>query len=390
MVDSGWAAELIDGVREGAGELRIVCPFIKERALDRLLEQGPRNVRVITRFNLADFADGVSDITALRKLLQTGAAVRGIRNLHAKLYVFGERRAIVTSANLTEAGLCHNPEFGMVTKDPAAVRECRQYFDRLWGCARDNLRPDELRTWEREVARQLVSGYRTDTTANLGDCGVDVGLVEPPSDQKTTIFKEAPQAFVKFLGVSNDRASLSLSTLDEIRRSCCHWAVGYSKRPRSVGDGAAMFISRLVEGSDSRVFGVAVGMKHVPGRDDATQHDIELRPWKSNWPRYIRVHPAEFVAGTMANGVSLAELMDTLGADSFASTQRNKERGHGNDDPRRSLMQQPAVKLSDKGHAWLNQRLQEAFKTHGKVEKSEIRKLDDPALPDDWQSEHGT
>ena len=92
LVDSGWAAELIDGVREGPDELRIVCPFIKERALDRLLELGPKNIRVITRFNLADFADGVSDIAALRKLLRAGAAVRGIRNLHAKLYLFGDRR----------------------------------------------------------------------------------------------------------------------------------------------------------------------------------------------------------------------------------------------------------------------------------------------------------
>ena len=96
LVETGWAAELIDGVREGPAELRIVCPFIKERALDRLLELGPKNIRVITRFNLADFADGVSDIAALRKLLRAGAAVRGIRNLHAKLYLFGDRRAIVT------------------------------------------------------------------------------------------------------------------------------------------------------------------------------------------------------------------------------------------------------------------------------------------------------
>ena len=109
--------------------------------------------------------------------------------------------------------------------------------------------------------------------------------------------------------------------------------------------GRPMFISRLVEGSDTRVFGLAVAMKHVPGRDNATPHDIALRPWKSNWPHYIRVHHAEFVAGTMQNGMSLGELMNTLGADSFASTQRNRERGSGNIKPRRALMQQPGVKL---------------------------------------------
>ena len=158
LVDSGWAAELIDGVREGPDELRIVCPFIKERALDRLLELGPKNIRVITRFNLADFADGVSDIAALRKLLRASAAVRGIRNLHAKLYLFGDRRAIVTSANLTEAGLCHNPEFGVVTNDATAVRECWAYFDNLWSRGGGNLCREKLDVWDGKVKRHLVSG----------------------------------------------------------------------------------------------------------------------------------------------------------------------------------------------------------------------------------------
>ena len=35
---------------------------------------------------------------------RTGARARGIKNLHAKAYIFGDRRAIVTSANLTEGG----------------------------------------------------------------------------------------------------------------------------------------------------------------------------------------------------------------------------------------------------------------------------------------------
>ena len=69
MVDSGWARELSDGVRVGRGILRIVCPFIKVRAIDWLLKQRPKQIKVITRFNLGDFADDVSDIAALRKLL---------------------------------------------------------------------------------------------------------------------------------------------------------------------------------------------------------------------------------------------------------------------------------------------------------------------------------
>ena len=78
---------------------------IKHRVLDGLLSPRPGSIQVITRYNLSDFADGVSYIEALHLLLDAGAAVRGIRGLHAKLYMFGSTRAIVTSANLTEAGL---------------------------------------------------------------------------------------------------------------------------------------------------------------------------------------------------------------------------------------------------------------------------------------------
>jgi hypothetical protein len=123
-------------------------------------------------------------------------------------------------------------------------------------------------------------------------------------------------------------------------------------------------------------------MKHQPGRDDATSADIARRPWKETWPRYIRVHHAEFVAGTMANGVSLNELMDTLGADSFAPTQRNAARGEGNTNPRRAYLQQAAVELSAEGFSWLGERLQAAFDEHGMVPQDTLDKLDWPVPPD--------
>ncbi len=73
MVDEGWRRELAEAVRADANELRITCPFIKVGALESLLSGQPGNVQVITRFNLADFAEGVSDIAVLRKLLDINA-----------------------------------------------------------------------------------------------------------------------------------------------------------------------------------------------------------------------------------------------------------------------------------------------------------------------------
>jgi hypothetical protein len=122
-------------------------------------------------------------------------------------------------------------------------------------------------------------------------------------------------------------------------------------------------------------------MRYVPWRDDATPEDIARRDWKATWSRYIRVHHAEFVAGTMANGVSLNELMSALGANSFAPTKRNAARGEGNTDPRRAYQQQAAVELTAEGFAWVRERLQAAFDLHGTVPQDDLDKLDWPAVP---------
>ncbi|NUO83902.1 hypothetical protein HUU05_27815 [candidate division KSB1 bacterium] len=147
-------------------------------------------------------------------------------------------------------------------------------------------------------------------------------------------------------------------------------------------DGAVMFMGRLVKHpNDTIIYGRAIGMRHVPGRDDATVKDKQLRTWKEKWPNYIRVHHAEFVAGTLANGISLGEMMDALKFDSFATTQRNAASRKGNTDPRKAYIRQPAVELSPQGMAWLNERLEATFAQHGKLAPSELELLDWPTLP---------
>ncbi|MEZ6081222.1 MAG: hypothetical protein R3C56_37805 [Pirellulaceae bacterium] len=111
------------------------------------------------------------------------------------------------------------------------------------------------------------------------------------------------------------------------------------KRPRRVDDGAIMFLARLVKDpADILIYGRAIGMRHVDGRDDASAADIAVRHWKDTWPHYVRVHHAEFVAASLANGISLNALMDALKSDAFLPTQRNAARGEGNTDPASRLL----------------------------------------------------
>jgi phosphatidylserine/phosphatidylglycerophosphate/cardiolipin synthase-like enzyme len=132
LVDAHWEDELRKGIAACHGTLHFACPFIKEPVISRLLAAADLNtISVVTRFCLPDFARGVSDIAALRVLMDAGADVRGLRGLHAKVFVFDDQLAVVTSANLTETGLRRNAEFGCISEDAAFVASCKAYVKQL-------------------------------------------------------------------------------------------------------------------------------------------------------------------------------------------------------------------------------------------------------------------
>jgi hypothetical protein len=140
-----------------------------------------------------------------------------------------------------------------------------------------------------------------------------------------------------------------------------------------------MFMGHLVsKPNDIRVYGRAVARAYEEGRDDAGAEDIKLRPWLERWPHFVRVRRLEFVDGTLGDGVSLAELMDELGAHAFGPTAENADRGVGNVDPRQSIRQAAAIRLSEAGASWLGEELELAFRKFGRVRAEELEGLDWP------------
>ena len=166
-----------------------------------------------------------------------------------------------------------------------------------------------------------------------------------------------------------------------VRTSGSHRHCTYprGRRPRAVRDGDVIFMGHLVEGpSDIVVYGRAVARAYEEGRDDASGEDLALRPWLERWPHFVRVHDAQFVDGRLADGVSLGELMDELGAYAFGPTAENADRGVGNVDPRQSIRQAAAIRLSEAGASWLSEELENAFRACGRLRAEEIPGLDWP------------
>jgi hypothetical protein len=78
LIDRDWQRTFDESVLEEHRDLQIICPFIQCHVAKRLLRHGrPKLLRVITRFCLNDFYEGVSNTEALRALLTEGASIRG-------------------------------------------------------------------------------------------------------------------------------------------------------------------------------------------------------------------------------------------------------------------------------------------------------------------------
>jgi hypothetical protein len=185
----------------------------------------------------------------------------------------------------------------------------------------------------------------------------------------------ARQSFVKFFGSTGDLLPRTWTTLSAVQRAGNHKVCAFPKgrRPRQVQDGAVMFMGRLVGNPfDIMIYGRAIAKHHEEGVDDAVEEDFRIREWRRKYPHYIRVHSPEFMGGTLAMGVSLNELMDSLAHEAFESTRKNYAAGRGNTDPRSAIMLQPSVMLSEKGWAWVNVRLEERLRNFGTLSKADL------------------
>lgn len=381
LVDSGWGKVLESALRATRpnDRVRIICPFIKERAARRFLQHhAPKQFEVITRFDLDGFRARVSDTSALRVLLAAGAKIRGVRNLHAKVYLVG-KRAIVTSANLTEQALNRNHEFGFSSDDPVIVSSCDSYFDSLWTRAKLNLVASRIDEWDERMSKAAASGAGMQTPPSLGDEGADLGF-SAESSEAPQAMNSSEQGFVKFFGTAGDRADPSMLILDEVNSSTSHWALSFpaTKIPRMVEDGALMFIARIATPNDILVFGRGIATAYRPVIDDATQGDIKKRKWKKHWSRYIRVRDVEFIDGKLGDGVSLNELMSRLGPLSFLTTKARHLRGERDINPKTAYAKQAQVRLTPEAIVWLNDKLDRCFEEHGQIPQDALGDLIQP------------
>jgi hypothetical protein len=379
IIDKNWDQTFSNLAKLAKKRAIIISPFLGDKTLRNILGLQPQEVKVITRFNLNELLINVSEIKALEYLLEIGAQVKGVKHLHSKVYIFGTSKAIITSANMTEAGLNRNTECGVESDEPKFISSVEDYFNSLWDRAGSILNISMLNKWKKEIAKAELTS-KGKAGPNLGDFGTNLGFDEKndTSDAKTYSSVFPGQYFIKFFGISSDRSSRDTKIFKEIESSESHKVLSYpkNKRPRQVNDGDLIFISRLVENpNDIMIYGRCRSKKYVEKRDDATKQDIALRDWHKKWPHYIRVEQTEFINATLNDCISFNDIMQELGTNTFITTQANALSGKGNKNPRKAYMQQAAARLTLQATQVLNHLFDEKLIKFGRIRDEELVKI---------------
>lgn len=122
-----WRKQLSAFLRAAKSELVIVCPYIKETEANFVVGELSKQIRVLTLTSLkADsILTGVLEISGIKKLVDFSESSKAVNlpQLHAKVFVADNSRAIVTSANLTTSGIDRNYEYGVAIRGTKAVSQ---------------------------------------------------------------------------------------------------------------------------------------------------------------------------------------------------------------------------------------------------------------------------
>jgi hypothetical protein len=91
---------------------------------------------LVTRTDLRDFAIGSSNLNTLCTLARDGFSIHSLSDLHAKIYIFDNSSALVTSANATYSGMNRNWECGFGTHNANVVTRLARSLMRGLGAER--------------------------------------------------------------------------------------------------------------------------------------------------------------------------------------------------------------------------------------------------------------
>ena len=196
-------------LRSTDGQLRMTSPYVTDSEIVQHTKH--RKARLITTLSIMDIVSGATNLDALESILDAGVHVAiapRFPKLHAKVYLFGESNAIVSSANLTTFGLHHNIEVG-VALSGNPVNKLTSWYDSMWRRSRPLQLSEIVRA--RQQAGIFRSAYeKLKRSAKSGIVLPGGAQSENASDNRITkSFRTANQ----FFACNTDRRNPARTTL---------------------------------------------------------------------------------------------------------------------------------------------------------------------------------
>jgi hypothetical protein len=137
---------------------------------------------LVTKTDLRDFATGTSNLDNLCALARDGVTVHSLANLHAKIYVFDDSSALVTSANATYGGMYHNLECGLGTNDRCVVE---RLANSLLGGLGANRPPYKIGIRELEALYDSLPAIKVSVTKSIRPTSLQDGTPIVNTDAST-------------------------------------------------------------------------------------------------------------------------------------------------------------------------------------------------------------
>ena len=123
-----------DCVKNATQSIQLCAPFVKKSVIDSIYKNIHKNnvsLDLITNNNINYFHKGASDLSALKVILSNNGNLYDFKQLHAKIYIFDGKMAIITSANLTYSGFNKNYEYGVLIDDQKHLNEIIADYDAI-------------------------------------------------------------------------------------------------------------------------------------------------------------------------------------------------------------------------------------------------------------------
>ena len=125
IITTPWKDELFELVSNAKKSIKIITPFIKENVCQELLlkKQSQSKFEIITSFKFSYFCSGQSDLTAFDKIVSANGKVKIHPRLNANIYLFDDKKVIISSGNLSERGLMDNYQYGILLDEKSEVEK---------------------------------------------------------------------------------------------------------------------------------------------------------------------------------------------------------------------------------------------------------------------------